>query len=315
MKFIISIIFLVLVTGCSEKETEKPLVEKPPVSQPKKNTKEDVIKFWQLVAQGELDNVLNLANSLIKENSGKVDDYYKSLFKQEGIKETFLSRKNFNEVDAFFWLQAQQFNQISLDVRIKSDKSKLIKSIYSLVREKILKKGNGADISAYPMHIWQRGFGVCDRQAWVFCEIAYQLGANTSVIYLMDPEKGVSPHTICEIEYEGTHYIIDTLYDKFLPEKTFADLTDAVIREVWNDRPELFDTFKKAVRQIPSMPTDYSERNQRLSARLGKSIRFGEPPQNRYHFWKGVSPNMDTRFWGYPIRLLKVMKFYQDAEK
>lgn len=313
MKFIISIILLILVTGCSEKEIEKSVVEKPLVSQPKKNTKEDVIKFWQLVAQGEIDNAINLANSLMKENSGKVDDYYKSLFKQEGVKSSFISREKFNKVDAFFWHQAQFFKSLTREV-LSSPKDS-VEALYDMVVAKVLLKSDAQDIGSYPFHIWQRGFGGGDRQSWVMCELAYQLGGNASIIYLRDPITKVSPHTICEVIFNKKHYIIDVMNKKLLANTKFTDLTPEKIKQVWSEKLELHNAFENSVRLIPSMPIDYTERNQRLNARLGKLIKFAEPPQNRYHFWKGLYPKMDIRFWDYSIRILKNTKFYKNAEK
>lgn len=281
----------------------------------KKTQGTTLVKFWQLVAQQKVAAATSLANSLKLGISNHTHDYYKNLFEQESVSFNVVSRKDFNDVDAFFWLQAQLMKRIAVDIKQTSQAENLISHIFAQVKKRVQPSGDGKDIGAYPFHIWQRGFGVCDRQAWVFCEISYQLGANTSVIYLIDPLKEQALHTICEVEYEGRHYIVDTLYNVFLPDTTLTDLSDEIVKKNWSDRPELFGTFKKAVRQIPAMPTDYSDRNQRLSAYLGGAVKFGEPPQNRYHFWKKISPEVDTRFWNYPIRLLKTFSVYQNAEK
>ena len=323
---ILSVTFAILsliLTGCKESNTEqlsntesvekKELTENTTTQSPKID--EETKKFWQLVAQQNSKEAVNLANTLIKDNSGEVAEFYKNLFLQEGIKESVITRKEFNEVDFFFWVQAQLFQKISNDLRLNQENDDLVMSAYELVKSKIKDKGESQDISSYPLHIWNRGFGVCDRQTWVFCEIIYQLGGKTAVIYLRDPITKVSPHTICEINFKGKSYIVDLLYKKLLEGISFNELTPQKIKEVWSDHPKLHNCFDSAVLNINSMPIDYAERNQRLNARLGKIIKFGEPPQNRFHYWKTKYPNLDVRLWYYPIRLLKIMKTYQNAEK
>jgi len=50
----------------------------------------------------------------------------------------------------------------------------------------------------WPYTIWQSKKGKCDQQSWVLCELAYQLGYETQIVYLRDPNTLISPHTICE---------------------------------------------------------------------------------------------------------------------
>ena len=315
MKLLILIFLILFVSGCTEKEEEKtvtPKKENAPQTQSTDPAKE-AIKFWQHIAQGEVDMAITLANTLVKTHSGKVDPFYLSLLKEEGIKESFLQRQKFNKVDAFFWHQAQYFKSLTREI-ISSPKDP-IESLYDMTVNKIQSKGEAQDVGVYPFHIWQRGFGACDRQSWAMCELVYQLGGKASIIYLRDPVTKVSPHTICEVIFKDKHYIIDILNKKFLTGTKFTDLTKEKITEVWHEKPKLHNTFDQAVRLIPAMPIDYTERNQRLNARLGKLIRFAEPPQNRYHFWKGIYPEMDIRFWDYSLRILKNTQFYQDNEK
>lgn len=316
MKFVFILVITLLYIGCTEelKTTETDSKAEAQSSMSTKSTgKEEAVQFWKLVAEGKVEESIKLANSLITEVKGDSDHYHLPLFKQEGVKQSFLTRKSFNQVDAFFWHQAQFIKSISRNT-LTSDQDP-VESLYNDVVMRFSIKSEAEDISSYPFHIWQRGFGACDRQAWVMCELVYQLGGKASVIYLRHPETKSSPHTICEVFYNKKHYLIDPLYQKFLPETKFSDLTPEKIKEVWSEKPILHNTFEKAVRLIPSMPVDYTERNQRLNARLGKIIKFGEPPQNRYHFWKSIYPDMDIRFWEYPIRILKNTKFYIDAEK
>ena len=313
-----------LLAGCDEAgNNEKPLNTEPvETKSPPKNKigqalkiDEEIKQFWQLVAQQKSKEAVNLANTLVKDNSGEVVAYYKDLFTQEGIKDSVITRKEFNDLDFFFWVQAQFFKSLSNELVANSTGKNLIEVLYEVVSKQVLQKGDVQDLGVYPIHIWNRKFGACDRQSWVVCELAYQNGARTSIIYLIDPITKESPHTICEVYFKGEHYIIDVLNQKFLQNTKFTDLTQDKIKEIWKENPNIHDAFKNAVRLVPSMPIDYSERNQRLNARLGKLIKFAEPPQNRYHFWKQLYPSQDIRFWEYPIRILKNTEFYKNAEK
>ena len=317
-RILIFLFVLSFFSGCSEpvkKDVETELTRETDPQGQKSENRENIIKFWQSLSQQKVDDAVLLANSLVKNNSGKVSDFYKDLFKKEGVKDSLIARDSFNKVDAFFWAQAQFFKTLVNDALLGKADQDPVELLYKLVCDKIESKSDTKDVGSYPLHIWQRGFGACDRQSWVLCELAYQLGANASIVYLRNPETLVSPHTICEIVYRDKHYIIDVLNKKFLPNTKFIDLSSQKIKEIWTEKPELHNTFEKYVRLIPSMPTDYAERNQRLTAYLGNLIRFGEPPQNRFHFWKELYPKEDTRFWGYAIKVLKNFELYQNEEK
>jgi len=309
-RYAILLLITFILSSCSEPEktpTEKK-EEIPKVSIKDKDAASK--KFWELVAKNA-DEAVAFANAVSLDYSGKVDPYYVNFFKKQNISTTVLLRESFNSVDAFFWTQSQLFNQIANDLKKEAGEKVPLKDVFKLVQTKVPEDKSKKDFAAYPCLIWQRGFGLCDRQAWVFSEIVYQLGGKASLIYLINDETKVSPHTICEVEYKGKSYIIDIAYDKFLENTKFTDLKIDKIKEIWPKHPEIHNCFGNAIRQIPSMPTDYTERMQRLSAILGKDIRFGEPPQNRYHFWKTKYPKMDTRFWGYSIRLLDALKAYK----
>ncbi len=313
------ILLFFFLTGCDQPKVIEGSQKIEPKNDPPKaqSTTIDpkVQEFWQLVAKQQAKEAIALANDLVKDNSGKKSDFIAQLFAKEDVKESVFMRKEFNEIDFFFWSQAQFFFSILNDLKGKTSKENIIENIYKLVGETVLPEGQGEDIGVYPISIWERKFGACDRETWVFCEITRQLGAEVSIIYLYDETLKTYPHTIGEIVYEGEHYVVDVLYQKILPKTKFTDLTPEKIKEVWQDKPFVHNTFAKAVRLIPSMPIDYSERNQRLTARLQKVITFAEPPQNSYHFWKQIYPNQEIKFWDYSIRLLKTMKLYQDVEK
>jgi len=70
--------------------------------------------------------------------------------------------------------------------------------------------GEKPGIGATPDVVLLRGYGVCDRGAWVFCTLLEQLRIPAYVIYLRDPETGVSRHTIAGAEIDGSIRLFDT---------------------------------------------------------------------------------------------------------
>ena len=136
------------------------------------------------------------------------------------------------------------------------------------------------------------------------------------VIYLIDKETGVSPHTICEIIYKNQHFLVDPLYGKFLPGTHLRDLTQAKIKNIWPQNPEIHHAFEKAIIQIPSMPHDYTGRFNKLGQQLkneigSNTLRIGESPKQRALKWP-TQKGDDVRYWEYPFRLLKTMKLYKN---
>lgn len=315
-KLVLISLLLNLVLGCSEAKQDSTEDKPGPLNSEVKgnDNRENAVKFWQLITQQKVDEAIQLANSLDDGDFGKAAGFYLDLFKKGGVKESILNRKDFNKVDAFFWTQAQYFKSLTNDALLGKSEEDQIEVLYKLVVEKIKSQSETKDVGSYPFHIWQRGFGAADRQCWVLCELAYQIGARTSVIYLKDPKTQLSPLTICELVYKNRHYIIDIQNRKFLPDTKITDLTAEKIKEVWKEKPELHNTFENYTRFIPSMPIDYADRNQRLTVILGDLIRFGEPPQNRFYFWKEIYPQEETRFWGYAIKVLKDFELYNEEK-
>ena len=65
---------------------------------------------------------------------------------------------------------------------------------------------------ATPNVILLRGYGLCDRAAWVFTTLLEAVGIPGVVIYLLEPDRDVSPHTIAGALINGELY----LYDPFV---------------------------------------------------------------------------------------------------
>jgi hypothetical protein len=274
--------------------------------------------LFQLVETNQVEKALALLNEIIDPSEiPDVNREYVEQFKTSGVSESFLRSEKFTKFDFFYLKQVLLFSNLTRSAKAANkSKSDLIEELYHLVRKKI----NGdveKDNSAFPMQIWQREYGVCDRQSWVLCELAYQAGADVYVVYLRDPITSVSHHTICEVVYDGNSYIVDPLYGKFLKNKSLNTISNSEVKEIWKDYPILHNEFSKSTVWVPSMPNDYAPRMQSLGI-LSREIlkenspRFGEDPLARLI---KKSFKKDLKLWNYPLRILAYFDEYKAKEK
>ncbi len=88
-----------------------------------------------------------------------------------------------------------------------------------------------------------RGYGACDRSAWVFVAIAQQLGYDAVVVVLWDQERDVSPHALASVLLPGGLALFDThvgLALEVAPQGDFATIDDVI------ENPELLSPFEEA---------------------------------------------------------------------
>ena len=313
MKVLIVIVFFML--SCRE-EVEKIVVVQEKSSVDKVG--QAVFNFYNALQAGQVEKALQLANNFDLSLGEELPKPYVMVFDQCKVKRDFFVDKKFTQMDFIYWRQALLFkteaDKIKASVKASDD---LIQKCYERVRERVKSRDPDPDPAAFPIDIWNRGYGVCDRQSWVLCELAYQLGAEVYIVYFINPETGISPHTICEIVYEGENYVVDPLYGKFLKGTRLSDVTDEKLKKIWTKYPALEGCLEKAKVLSPSMPFDYALRQQALNKLFKKYIpkddliHFGEEPQARAKkrpYLKGV----DYWFWDYPIRLLSGASFYKN---
>jgi hypothetical protein len=174
------------------------------------------------------------------------------------------------------------------------------------------------------MAVWETGRGLCDRQAWVLCELAYQRGFDTQIIYLRNPATGASPHAICELRKAGRSWIADPFQGKLLPGTSLGQLAASpkLRAALWPERPDWQAALARAECWLPAFPHDYCPRNQWLAAAVGKALgaaapRFGEPPAGRQRRWRSGLSAPDRAFragyWPVPFRLLAADQARQRA--
>jgi hypothetical protein len=321
-KILLSLIYGIIVLSSCKQEEQGVVVNEAPqdiVAVSKMDDEASKLnKFYEYILSGRHQEALALVNSLDLGTDFSVrEKTYKGLLDEFSLERQFYEDSKFNDVDYFYWLQnllfKREVEKLKADLKEGEDP---IKALYELVNKRISKTGEGPDRAAFPLQIWQRGFGVCDRQSWVMCELAYQLGADVYIIYFIEEDTGISKHTICQITYKGRNYLVDPLYQKFMPDFHWNDLTEDKATEIWHDHVYLADDIKNAEILLPSMPQDFCVRQQMLANKLKPLIsrdvlfRFGEDPKERSKRWL-YKKGQDYFYWDYPHRLMTGMVAYR----
>ena len=238
------------------------------------------------------------------------------LCRNSGIQPEFINGK-FNQWDFQYWKYATFFNELARSITCNVDNEDAgINEIFTTVRKQIEPieppKGN----ILWPYNIWHLKKGVCDRQAWVLCELVYQLGYETQIVYLRNPKTLESPHTICELRKGGKVWLADPFSDNLLSNTSVADLAanPELIIATWPNEENWQQAVKKSAYWLPSYPQDYCPRNQILHSKLAPILvdncpRFGESPTHRLKKYLSLTSEKDRcfpyDFWFYPFRLLQ----------
>jgi len=268
------------------------------------------------VAADDAGLAVELARKLAPETEGDVPaDEYLVLAKDNGVPREFFTQ-SYNKWDYQLWRHAFLFQQLAR--AIDCDNPDDVRKLFDAVVKRIEPREQKTHRAPWPYEIWRRRWGVCDRQSWVLCELAYQRGWQTQVVYLIDA-KGVSPHTVCELRRPGGEvWFADPFRKVLLPEMSVDAVAadDKTLLEIWPDRPDFRAAIQGSIFRTPSYPQDYCGRNQRLHERLvailgNRCPRFGEDPARRMRRYSDIRSKqapgkkefrMDV--WFYPFRLL-----------
>jgi hypothetical protein len=241
-------------------------------------------KWLKELLQGNQTGAIALAKAIVhnRYQNADIPKWQKQLFKSRGIHPKFLS-DNFNKWDFQLWEHALFFKQLA--DKIVKDKKEPIQALVAAVHSTLKPHEGHKDDIILPFFIWKRGYGVCDRQSWVLAELAYQLGYETRIIWLMNPETGISPHTICEIRKKDFSAIADPLNNIYIPNCTIESfaVNRVLLQQIWGDKPLWIKSLATAHLMINSYAQDYCPRNQilyqALYKKLGKACpRFGADP-------------------------------------
>ena len=256
----------------------------------------------------------------------EIDPEYIRLCSQNGISPGFLLEA-FNPIDFQYWYHALFFNRLA--DKILEGKEETIPALFSAVVNKLEPMDTPLENVLWPHRIWQLGKGLCDRQAWVLCEFAYQSGYKTQIVYLRDPKTFRSPHTICELRKDNEVWVADPFSKILLRNKSIEDfLADPNLgSETWPDRKDWQQAITKPFFLTPAYPQDYCNRNQILFKKLSANLammcpRFGERPTQRLqayekHLLRIKDLKESIGLWDYPFRLLatQVLMLNQAIQK
>lgn len=286
-------------------------------SKPKQqNEKLMVTKWYKAVEIGDANTAIKLATKIC----GKIPNYtslpgYINLCKDSKINPKYL-KLNFNIYDFQYWEHSLFFKNLSQRIINKSKNNQHpISALFSAVHDRIkpIKPPKGTVL--WPYTIWKLKKGVCDRQAWGLCELAYQLGYETQIVYLRNPKTLISPHTICEIRKENEKWVADPLSGKLLSNISIVDISTnpKLATSTWPKRTGWQEAIKNPIYFLPAYPQDYCQRNQLLQHKIQtvlkeKCPRFGQSPIDRLHKYISLTSEKDQafnyQFWFYPFRLL-----------
>ena len=261
---------------------------------------------------------------------------YLDILNYVGISKDFLTEP-FNSLDFRLWYDALFLKEIS-DMgkkRFKGDdiesKTKLLALLFATVVHRIEPYEKQPAILPWPVGVWRRKFGVCDRQSWLLAELAYQAGFNTQIVYLINPDTEKSVHTICEIHIKKTDngdvFVVtaDPFSKVFLPGISVAELAKdrAKMKEIWPGRELWWKSLPHSKFWTPSYPQDYCEKNRLLYKKIklkleDKAPRFGEDPEARMLKYKAEMKEKDAfkmSLWDYPFELMKIENNATDKEE
>lgn len=273
-------------------------------------------RWLAAVNVGDVERAIEFAQRLAPEPpSAVLDPEYALLAKRNGVDSEFLGQP-YNQWDFQLWQHALFFQQLAraIDGGDPSD----IRNLFDAVIKHVKPEERKSHHVAWPREVWRRRWGVCDRQAWVLCELAYQSGWQAQVVYLVD-KKGASPHTVSELRRPGGDVWFADAFCKVLLRGMSIDDVAAdseKLLEIWPGRADFRSAIQGSVFWTPSYPQDYCVRNQLLQDRLsailgGRCPRFGADPRLRMLRYGDLRPKpkpggkefkMDV--WFYPFRLL-----------
>jgi len=276
----------------------------------------DLARKWlSAVSHDDIYGSIGIARKLVKDVSvGPIGEDDINVAARAGISSSFFTAP-FNFWDFQLWRSAYFFHELSKE--IVKDSANGIEAIFQAVSDRVSPYEKESKELPWPLAVWQRGFGACDRQAWVFCETAYQLGWETQVVYLVDEVTGTSPHTVAEIRKDEEVYFVD-VYKKVLLKESISEVASdsELLQEIW-----AVEKYRKAVKKClfwtPSYPQDYRPCNQKLFVTLDGTLRdrcprFAVPPHERLATYKELGqetifdePPFPMLLWHYPFRLLR----------
>jgi len=214
--------------------------------------------------------------------------------------------------------------------------------------------GEKPDIGVMPETVLARGYGVCNRSAWLFCTLLEQLRVDPEerthfasyILYLRDPETGISHHTIAGVRIDGRVYLfgtysglpvlkqngkIATLEEVILNPADIDSVEIGGLRQLVKGaevaasillvavEPETVHEFSAAAQaaldtDAPILYRDYSAALPGLAGTLWPGVKV---PQTTAHTLENPASKNLIKLWDYPFRIganLRLAKYRDEID-
>jgi len=249
--------------------------------------------------------------------------------------------------DAEFLRRRAFYSQVATRLRRAETRETVLVAFEYVVANVASAAGPGekTGIGVTPDMVLLRGYGVCDRGAWAFCTLLEELRIPAYVIYLRDPDTGVSRHTIAGAEIGGTIRLFDTYAGMPVIDATgrIASLQDvlkdparidsALIggkpqlvtgRELANGvvllpfEPETIHPLAAALQdslgeQAPVLYHDY----RKALGHVGAAVFAGVPVEDQHYRLRNPKSGCLLSLWDYPFRIghnLRLVDYRQEVD-
>ncbi len=293
------------------------LVTLPP--DPKTAGSELAEQWLEAVAKGEVKLALETARQLVPGGWDKiVNDAYVKLAQSEHISDLFL-KDSFNYWDFKLWQDALFFQRQAR--ALGKSRQDEIQALATAVRQRFepVEKPKERPHASWPRQVWDRQWGGWDRQIWVLCELAYQLGYETQIVCLEEAGRKIPLHVIAEIRRRNQVWVVDPVKPTVLAGSSVEALAadTRLLQKLWPDQPNWRRAVQRSMFYTHSYPQSFCWRNQLLYYKLKPYLadrcpRFGDDPvqrQQRYCRLRKKNLGRRMRFnmmvWNYPFRLLR----------
>ncbi len=189
------------------------------------------------------------------------------------------------------------------------------------------------ELPAWPSEVMLRGYGACDRSAWVFASLARQVGFPAYLVVLHDPESDLSPHTLAGVLRRGRLLLFDTFYGIQMTDLASGDpagLNDLINRpgilaqltEIYPDYRAKLTHFQNAIITVPPEPWALTSRMSALQSALNHlpspprvfldldveleilvQSLYGHPIEEPHLRYRDEARSYSIDLWGYPFDL------------
>lgn len=156
-------------------------------------------------------SALNNGVALLPDYEPVTDKTLNSMLQRYKLTPQEISERSYNMADiAYIWRCLKYKEACAHIIRErKSEREKLL-ALFDWTYRNVAIAIPKEDYAALPLDIMLRGYGYCDRSAWVFATLADQAGYRAGIFYLRDPDTLVSPHTVAIIFLEEKWVVFDT---------------------------------------------------------------------------------------------------------